>query len=194
MARRIQRRQGKGFKNSLRGITDDALKAAVAGLRNAAKEVLNDLVEASPEWRGGFKESWYVEADNGTRGVRQGTVGSGYQLWNIPLIPLETARKGKIELRIGNSAPYATQAMDLEPGTFYYPGVEPKKPVVLSGARQDGIRGKIKQGEGNNRATAPLNWYATYMEGGAFRAACAKGFNAGFLQPVNRPRFNAPPR
>ena len=80
--------------------------------------------------------------------------------------------------------------MDLIPGNFVYPGFEPKGQVVARGKRQDNIRGKIEQGRGNNRSTAPLDWYTTYMEGGAFTAAFNKGAKAGFLVPVNRPRFN----
>lgn len=201
--RRPARKAGKGF--GIEAISDDARRAAINALRNAAKEVLNDLSSIGPNWSGKFKENWYVETKDGRRGVRVGTRGSGYQLFNIPQLDPPTrgargrytamlpASKGKIELFIGNSSPYATQAMDLEPGDFVYPGFEPAGKEEPRGTRQDGIRGKLKR-PGSNRSTAPLDWYSTYMEGGAFRAAFNKGAKAGFLEPVNRPRFNAPPQ
>ena len=200
MARRKRPvKKGKGF--GIEKMADDVRDAAINALRNAAKEVINDLAAISPDWSGEFKESWFVETADGKRG-KEGGEGGKYSLFNIPQLKVQgrnargqfTAAKpisaGKIELFIGNSSPYAQEAMDLVPGNFVYPGFEPKGQVVAKGKRQDNIRGKIEQGRGNNRSTAPLDWYTTYMEGGAFTAAFNKGAKAGFLVPVNRPRFN----
>ena len=200
MARRKRPvKKGKGF--GIEKMADDVRDAAINALRNAAKEVINDLAAISPDWSGEFKESWFVETADGKRG-REGGEGGRYSLFNIPQLKVQgrnakgqfTAAKpistGKIELFIGNSSPYAQEAMDLIPGSFRYPGFEPKGQVVTKGKRQDNIRGKIDQGRGNNRSTASLDWYTTYMEGGAFTAAFNKGAKAGFLVPVNRPRFN----
>ena len=200
MARRKRPvKKGKGF--GIEKMADDVRDAAINALRNAAKEVINDLAAISPDWSGEFKESWFVETADGKRG-KEGGEGGKYSLFNIPQLKVQgrnakgqfTAAKpisaGKIELFIGNSSPYAQEAMDLIPGSFRYPGFEPKGQVVAKGKRQDNIRGKIDQGRGNNRSTASLDWYTTYMEGGAFTAAFNKGAKAGFLVPVNRPRFN----
>jgi hypothetical protein len=200
MARRKRPvKKGKGF--GIEKMADDVRDAAINALRNAAKEVINDLAAISPDWSGEFKESWFVETADGKRG-KEGGEGGKYSLFNIPQLKVQgrnakgqfTAARpistGKIELFIGNSSPYAQEAMDLIPGNFVYPGFEPKGQVVARGKRQDNIRGKIEQGRGNNRSTAPLDWYTTYMEGGAFTAAFNKGAKAGFLVPVNRPRFN----
>lgn len=200
MARRKRPvKKGKGF--GIEKMADDVRDAAINALRNAAKEVINDLAAISPDWSGEFKESWFVETADGKRG-REGGEGGKYSLFNIPQLKVQgrnakgqfTAAKpvgaGRIELFIGNSSPYAQEAMDLIPGSFRYPGFEPKGQVVAKGKRQDNIRGKIDQGRGNNRSTASLDWYTTYMEGGAFTAAFNKGAKAGFLVPVNRPRFN----
>ena len=200
MARRKKPvKKGKGF--GIEKMADDVRDAAINALRNAAKEVINDLAAISPDWSGEFKESWFVETADGKRG-KEGGEGGRYSLFNIPQLKVQgrnakgqfTAAKpmstGKIELFIGNSSPYAQEAMDLIPGNFRYPGFEPKGQVVAKGKRQDNIRGKIDQGRGNNRSTASLDWYTTYMEGGAFTAAFNKGAKAGFLVPVNRPRFN----
>lgn len=201
MARRIQRKKGKGF--GIEKMSEDIRNAAIDALRNAAKEVLNDLAEVSPNWSGNFRESWYVETFDGKRGVKTGGQGGKYNLFNIPLLKAQSRNAkgqftkavpistGKIELFIGNLSPYATQAMDLEPGDFFYPGFEPAGPEQPRGERQDRIRGKLKR-PGGNRSTAPLDWYSTYMEGGAFRAAFNKGARAGFLEARDRPRFNRP--
>lgn len=202
MARRkAVRKKGKG--SGIEKMPEDALSAAIDALRNAAKEVVNDLAAASPNWSGTFRESWYVETSDGRRGVKPTGEGGRYNLFNIPQLKVQgrNARgqftkaapigRGKIELFIGNSSSYATQAMDLEPGGFVYPGFEPAGEEQPRGERQDGIRGKLKK-PGKNRSTAPLDWYTTYMEGGAFAAAFKRGAKAGFLTPVNRPRFDRP--
>jgi hypothetical protein len=192
MARRTPRRAGKGFGNDLSNLAPDARKAAFDALRNAAKEVLNDLAEISPNWGGAFRESWYVETPDGKRGARPTGEGGRYSLFNIPQLGTQsrTARgqfgpvvppANKVQLFIGNSAPYAQEAMDLIPGTFGYPGFEPAGEEQPRGTRQNNIRGDLKA-PGNNRSTAPLDWYSTYMGGGAFTAAFNKGAKAGFLE------------
>lgn len=194
MARRLPRKAGKGF--GLENVSEDARKAAVLALRNAAKDVLNDLAEASPNWSGTFRESWYVETPGGERGTRPTGEGGRYSLFNIPQLNVRgrdargrfasTAPTAKSELFIGNSASYATKAMDLEPGKFKYPGFEPAGEEQPKGKRQDNIRGDLKP-PGRNRSTAPLHWYSDYMNGGQFRAAFNRGAKAGFLEARNRP-------
>jgi hypothetical protein len=210
LRRRPTRKAGKGF--GIEAISDDARKAVISALRTAAKEVLNDLSMASPNWSGKFRQNWYVETKDGRRGVKSGNEAGKYNLFNIPQLdpPARGARgrftsvlpasKGKIELFIGNSSPYATQAMDLEP--YEYPNLPkgkrlppPKGAIYEDGYRPEGgMRGEIEpQGFGDDappphRSTAPLDWYSTYMEGGGFRAAFNKGAKAGFLEPVNKPR------
>ena len=194
--RRPSKGRPKGF--GLEKMAGEITDAAISALRNAAKEVLNDLAEISPKWSGEFQRSWYVETADGKRGVKPGGDGGRYNLFNIPLIKTQGRNKkgqftsflpagnGKIDLFIGNSSPHAQEAMDLVPGLFFYPGVGPKGRVVARGNRQGDIRGNIQQGDGNNRSTAPLDWYTTYMQGGAFKAAVKKGAKAGFLRPINK--------
>lgn len=191
--RRKPRRRGR---NDISQMSEDIQKAAISALRNAAKEVLNDLAEAGPNWGGDFKESWYVETANGERAASSKGPDGKYNLFNIPLLKVRgrdaggrfatalPGNIGRIELLIGNSSPYAQEAMDLIPGAFAYPGFEPKGEVVKKGKRFNEIRGDIR-GKGNNRSTAPLHWYDTYMGGGAFSAAVKRGARAGFIRPVN---------
>lgn len=201
MAKRPARRKGKGF--GLEKMSDDIRSAAIDALRNAAKEVLNDLAAAGPNWGGNFRNDWYVETSGGGKASKVEGQDGKYSLFNIPQLKVQgrdargrftsalPASRAKIELLIGNSSAYAQEAMDLIPGGFIYPGFEPAGEEQPRGLRKDGIRGKLKP-PGGNRSTAPLNWYATYMEGGAFNAAFNRGAKAGFLTPTNRPRFNRP--
>jgi hypothetical protein len=191
--RRKPRRRGK---NDISQMSEDIQKAAISALRNAAKEVLNDLAEAGPNWDGDFRNSWYVETGDGKRAVKNRGKNGQYYLFNIPLFgeqgrargqyaPVPIPKNiGKLELLIGNAAPYAQEAMDLIPGIFEA-DTPPKGEIVARGKRQRGIRGDIKPGKGNNRSTAPLHWYDTYMGGGAFSAAVKRGARAGFIRPVN---------
>jgi hypothetical protein len=192
MAKRPIRRSGKGRNSDLRNIVPDITNATVNALRNAAKEVLNDLAEISPNWGGTFRESWYVETSDGKRGVSPTGEGGKYNLFNIPQLGSQTRNaKGQFgsfalpasraELFIGNSAQYAQEAMDLIPGDFVYPGFEPAGEEQPRGKRQNRIRGDLKA-PGGNRSTAPKDWYSTYMGGGAFAAAFNKGAKAGFLE------------
>ena len=198
MARRIPgRKKGGNKKSDISQMSSDITSAAVDALRNAAKEVLNDLSAASPNWSGDFRNSLYVETSDGARGTKPAGDGGNYNLFNIPLLKVQGRDvKGrftkavpisnkKIELLIGNNSPYAQEAMDLIPGNFFYPGFDPAGEVVARGKRQDGIRGKL-EGRGNNRITAPLHWYSTYMEGGAFAAAIKKGAKAGFIRSATQ--------
>jgi hypothetical protein len=197
MVRRIPRKTKKKLNNDFRNMPEDIRRDAVNALRNAAKEVLNDLAQASPNWSGTFKKSWYVETPDGKRGARSGSNDGTYNLFNIPQLNTQgrnargqfasTAPTSRSTLFIGNSVDYATQAMDLEPGDFFYPGFEPAGPERPRGERQQGIRGFLKA-PGGNRSTAPLDWYSTYMNGGQFRAAFNRGAKAGFLEARNRPR------
>jgi hypothetical protein len=198
MAKKLKKKsEGPGIEQ----MTDDIRAAAIGALRNAAKDVLNDLSSISPNWSGDFRASWYVETSDGKRGVKPSGDNGKYNLFNIPMLRIQgrnsrgqftsklPANAGKIELFIGNSSQYAQEAMDLVPGGFEYPGFGPEGAVIATGLRQEGIRGKLK-GSGRNRITAPLDWYTTYMEGGAFTRAFNRGAKAGFLTPINRPRFN----
>jgi hypothetical protein len=192
--RRTSRRRGK---NDIGNMSEDIQRAAISALRNAAKEVLNDLAQAGPNWKGEFRESWHVETADGERAASNKGADGKYNLFNIPLLgkqgrnargqytkPSLPSNIGRIELLIGNSSPYAQEAMDLIPGIFEA-STPPKGRIVARGRRQRGIRGDIKRGKGNNRSTAPLHWYDTYMGGGAFNAAFKRGARAGFIRPVN---------
>jgi hypothetical protein len=162
-----------------RGNLDDLMRDAYSwvnnGARNAAKEIMNDLAEAGPEWGGEFKDSWVAHAPSG------GSAGGAYPytLRNIPQLPAtkrEAERKTKFIIE--NLAPHAEIAMDLidvPKEQFRYPGYGPTGDVVARGSRPDnGKRGDVT-GNGNSRSTAPLFWYQTFVKGGKMQKALERG-------------------
>jgi hypothetical protein len=206
MARRRAPRRASS-KSDIGKMSDDVRNAAITALRNAAKEVVNDLAAISPAWSGEFRQNWYVETADGKRGVKASGEDGRYNLFNIPQLMVQgrdargrfTSSKpistGKIELFIGNSSPYAQEAMDLIPGKFIRQEEGPIKEPVAVGRRVGKFRGDVvnmstdeivKRGKRPAISTAERNWYTTYMEGGAFKAAFQKGAKAGFIRPVDK--------
>jgi hypothetical protein len=177
MARRFnppkrRRPPARGFANELRNIAPDIRAAVENALRESAKAVVGNLHEISPAWQGQFRERWHC-----------GIEGKGQKVFfrQVDRLPPNPSLAA---ILIGNDAPYATVAMDLEPGVFIAPPKTSEKPIIR-GTRQDGIRGKLV-GDGENSATAPLDWYSTYMEGGGFSKAFKQGAKAGFIRPVTK--------
>tara|TARA_Y100001963_G_scaffold120611_1_gene168600 strand:+ start:45 stop:593 length:549 start_codon:yes stop_codon:yes gene_type:complete len=170
----------------------DAFEVAIRSkvnktLRTVTRNVMNDLAEAGPVWTGEFRDSW-IATSMGTGGT--GTGGSyPYQLKDVPELPItkkEQNRKSKIV--ISNLADHAAIAMDLEESDYEYPGQEPEGDIVFRGTRQSGIRGDIGPKEkdgGDNRATAPLHWFTTYIQGGKFKNAIARGIRLESIQAIS---------
>ena len=170
----------------------DAFEVAIRSkvnktLRTVTRNVMNDLAEAGPVWTGEFRDSW-IATSMGTGGT--GTGGSyPYQLKDVPELPItkkEQNRKSKIV--ISNLADHAAIAMDLEESGYVYPGQEPEGDIVFRGTRQSGIRGDIGPKEkdgGDNRATAPLHWFTTYIQGGKFKNAIARGIRLKSIQAIS---------
>jgi len=160
---------------TLRDLERDAYKWANNLARNAAKEIMNGLAEAGPNWSGEFRNSWVAESP--AAGTSTGVYP--YNLRNIPQLPLtkrEVERVTKFIIR--NTAEHAAIAMDLADvprEEFTYPGTPPEGTVVARGKRPDvGKRGDVS-GTGKSRSTAPLDWYTTYTRGGKMQKALERG-------------------
>jgi hypothetical protein len=158
----------------LTDIERDAYKWANNLARNAAKEIMNGLADAGPEWSGDFKNSWVADAP----GAGTGTGSYPYSLNQIPKLPLTLREaKRKTKFVIYNSAPHAPIAMDLKDvpaGEFKQVGY-PRGEVVARGSRPAvGRRGEVS-GKGNATSTAPLDWYPLFVEGGKMQKALERG-------------------
>ena len=163
-------------RGNLENLMRDAYSWVNSGARNAAKEIMNDLAEAGPEWGGEFKDSWAAHAPSGGSGG--GTYP--YTLRSIPQLPAtkkEAERKTKFIIE--NMAPHAAIAMDLvdvPQDSFRYPGYGPSGDIVARGSRpENGKRGDVSSGRGNSRSTAPLFWYQTFVNGGKMQKALERG-------------------
>jgi hypothetical protein len=139
------------------------------GPSKASEEIVKDLQGLSPAWTGKFRNSWFIRASDGR------IVGGGGQPGNAaPLIGprLSGTTIGKTTFGttfvVGNSAPYADQATDLEP-------FKPTKPLrkgeertastinaIKFGVRPEGARRGDVSGEGSNSSSAPLDWFNHY--------------------------------
>lgn len=161
---------------TLRDLERDAYSWINDAARKSAREIMNGLAEAGPEWSGEFKDSWVAHAASG---------GSGagvypYKLSDIPKLPATKREALRVtKLIISNVAPHAAIALDLVDvpiEEFRYPGYGPQGDVVARGTRPDsGKRGEVSSGSGNARSTAPLDWYPTYARGGKMQKALERG-------------------
>jgi hypothetical protein len=159
---------------SLRDLERDAYNWANNLARSAAKEIMNGLADAGPNWSGEFQDSWVADAP----GAGAGSGTYPYSLNDIPKLPAtkrEAARKTKFILY--NSAPHAAIAMDLVDvpvGDFKQVGY-PRGEVVARGSRPaNGKRGEVS-GRGNASSTAPLDWYPLFVQGGKMQKALERG-------------------
>jgi hypothetical protein len=145
--------------------------------RSSAKEIMNGLAEAGPEWSGEFKDSWVAFAASGGAGGGQ----YPYQLSDIPKLPAtkkETQRATKFTIKnIAAHAPIALDLVSLPREAFRYPGYGPAGDIVARGTRPEvGKRGDVSSGgKGNSRSTAPLDWYPLYAQGGKMQKALERG-------------------
>lgn len=160
-------------RNDLQKLAENLDRLATAafsrGPARAAEQVVADLQKAGPQWTGRFANSWVI-----TSGSRQ-TEGSGNAGAAVRLsAPLLTGReflfKPEIKYTIFNKAPYADYAQDIKEG-YFYPPAEAPNPIgtnITYGNRVNPSRRGELSGAGGGRSTAPLDWFATYVNGGKF--------------------------
>lgn len=181
------------FNELLQDLDRLAVNLVFDGPARAAEEMIKDLQEESPAWTGKFRNSWFIQSPNG-----QKTGGGGQEGEAIPVKAptLSGAQAGKAFLQkligsksdssrlftIGNSAPYADQATDLE--VF-----NPKKPLPRRitkskfqkfGIRPEGARRGDVDGAGNNSSSAPLDWFSNYHGSGKADEAVKRAYSRGF--------------
>jgi len=178
MARRIG-----SLRRELRNVSTDVLQAVNEACRQTAVQVMNDLGREGPAYSGEFRDSWIaVPAGQGASGNAVGEYP--YQLSDIPQLSLGRREVSRaVKFTIENTQPYAEYALDLAEGKFYPPDeFGPIKTPVKEGKRPAGTskRGDVREGTGEAKSTAKLDWYATYAGGGGLQKALEKGVKLGF--------------
>jgi hypothetical protein len=155
-------------------------------VRTVARNLMNELAEIGPVWSGDFRDS-YVARDVSSGQFRQAKYP--YKLGDIPELPLTKKELKRVKrIVIENTAPHAKIAMDLVSGDFTLPKgkLSPEGDVVARGSRPEGgRRGEIGRREvgqtGDNRSTAPLDWYTTFEKGGKLEKIMQKTINTTFI-------------
>lgn len=170
-------------RTALRNLVPDALQAINEACRHSAVEIMNDLGNLGPAYSGEFRDSWIaIPVGKGASGTAGGEYP--YQLSDVPDLSVSRREVARvIKFTIENTQPYAEYALDLKEGRFYPPDeFGPIKTPVVEGSRATGItlRGEVTAGDGTARSTADLDWYKTYISGGAMQKALERGVKLGF--------------
>lgn len=167
-------------KRDIKFLVNDIKQATIQAAQEAAVDIMNSLAEAGPVWTGKFSSAWYAVPDGDSPGgARSEGKVYKYDRRNVPA----TRFKAGTLYRIVNGMDYASQAQDLDP-------FDPRKELTTGTIRPDklrrgqrpanGLRGELLDGGKGNRATAPLDWYMTYINGGALQKDLGTGVKRGF--------------
>lgn len=187
-------RRTAASRRALSGLAREVQKSLTPviarGIRNAAVEIVNGLVDAGPAWSGEFSRSWHVTAPGETPPNRKrgGDDIYEYTYRNFQLRKFERAldRGGRsIKFEIVNTAPHADIAIDKEEATFYPIG-EPLKPQIKGGPRPGDWDGQTEhlryqigylgyEEEPSSSITAPQDWFDTYVQS-VMQSDLARGF------------------
>lgn len=159
-------RRRNDFMKLAQKIEAGFLAPFIVGVAQSAQAVVKDLQELGPAWSGEFSNSWEIASASK---VSSGSGSSGKpQRILAPILTVDEYKfKPEVKYYIANKAPHADIALDLVESTYRYPGSEPIKKAER-GERVTGLRGDLSvNASGPNRRTAPLDWYTTYLRGGA---------------------------
>jgi hypothetical protein len=176
MARRIGT-----ARNDVRNLLPDLRAAINNAARQSAVEIMNGLAKAGPVWSGEFRDNWVADPLGSVQAA--GSFGQyPYTLDNVAVLKTTIKETGRVtKFEITNLSDHAEIALDLKQG-YFYPNGEPvaDRVVVSTGSRPvPGFRGDVS-GSGNRTSSAPLDWYKTYIDGGAMQKDLANGVRLGF--------------
>lgn len=166
---------------NIKFLVDDIKEATVSATREASVQIMNGLAQDGPAWTGKFSSAWYALPEGGSPGGHR----SEGQVYNYQTndVPITKFRSGVV-YRIVNGMEYADQALDLvpfDPKNRERPLRSPIGSLEPLGTRPlNGRRGELLNGSGQNRSTAPLDWFPTYTGGGRLKEDLGAGVRKGF--------------
>lgn len=151
--------------------------------RQATAAIMNDLAEKGPAYSGNFRNSWRAIAVKGAINDPQ-PKGYPYSTRDVPQLNTNYKTMELMTIfKIVNEAPYALQAMDIEPGVWRKPeGIEPEGGIEFGiqygdtrprGGPGGTFRWDISLGEGDEDRvliTAEADWYTKYVMDGSMSA------------------------
>jgi hypothetical protein len=186
----------KGFGNKLfkgtRAFDRDFASATLIGAIKAAQKTIDELQKEGPSWTGQFSNSWQIDGPQGQNIKGDGGRGDPRPLrfkegpftgpQAVATLFKTGILKDKVVFTISNFSDHAAEAIDaVEHDKTYYPkgwAISPDGPQTsqgqanfdpVNGGRKDSsTRGDTGGGDPNSRSsrTAPLDWFATFAEGG----------------------------
>ena len=153
------------------------------GPKAAAERTVRELQQEGPSWSGKFSNSWQIESPLGGVGSSKGDgqAGEPRSIFTPavtgPQVVKSLLTKDKVVFTISNFAEYAAEATDLVESAFIRPPGEPFPQTQLGrskfregdgGRQQPSYRGYVGGGnpDSESSATADLDWFASYVEGG----------------------------
>ena len=154
----------------LKYLITDVQVATAEAAQKASVSIMNSLAQRGPAWTGKFSSAWYATPEGGSMGGPRGE-GSiySYELSDVPVTKFHNG----VLYTIQNNMYYADQAMDFvsfDPTSSLPPKTVNSK--ITYGTRPaSGARGELDNvdQDKNNRRTAPLDWYPTYVSGGGLQ-------------------------
>jgi hypothetical protein len=182
----------RGFGDGINRFRRDMESLPLFGAIKAAERTVDELQKEGPSWTGRFSNSWQIKGPQGQLVKGDGGPGDPRPLRFIegpftgPQAVATLFRtnifKDKVVFTVSNFSPHAAEAIDaVEHDRNYYErgwGISPDGPetsqgranfdFVDSGRKRSSTRGDIGGGDLNSMSsrTAPLDWYATFVEGG----------------------------
>ena len=153
------------------------------GPKAAAERTVRELQQEGPSWSGKFSNSWQIESPLGGVGSSKGDgqPGEPRSIFTPtvtgPQVAKSVLTKDKVVFTISNFAEYAAEATDLIESAFIRPPGQPFPQTQLGrskfregdgGRQQPSYRGYLGGGnpDSESSATADLDWFASYVEGG----------------------------
>lgn len=175
-----------GVWNLLKELDRVAATTVFNGPKAAAERTVRELQQEGPSWTGKFSNSWQIESPLGASGSSKGDgqPGEPRPIYSPALTGQQVVKsiltKDKITFKISNFSSYVPEATDLVESAFIRPTPMPQTQLGLrkfregdGGRQQPSYRGYIGGGDPNREssATADLDWFATYVEGGKLNRA-----------------------
>lgn len=173
----------KGLWNLIKELDRVAATTVFNGPKAAAERTVRELQQEGPSWSGKFSNSWEIESPLGGVGSSKGdgNVGEPRPIFTPAVTGKQVTKslltKDKVVFTVSNFSAYAAEATDLVESAFIRPIGEPFPQTQLGrrkfregdgGRQQPSYRGYVGGGnpDSESSATADLDWFASYVEGG----------------------------
>ena len=172
----------------LKDLEKDLKRLVNSAAREAAVDIMNELGERGPVWRGTFRNSWVAVPQAPSVGVVSGTFP--YSTRNVAFLNTRPAFRSPNKYSIQNETGYAEQALDLEFGLFFRPNDDPPIKSLLGPGtprpKEDKIQVPNPRAGAAGNWTAPPRWYEDFAAN-SMGTYIGSGVRRAFEQVERRP-------